>query len=64
MQGCPENEIMTIRRHGLGADGEGWREGKRTVLNNADWLDGLGILDFLKWAGTGARIGTMLGRDT
>ncbi|KAF2723947.1 hypothetical protein K431DRAFT_263832 [Polychaeton citri CBS 116435] len=51
------------RKYGLrGGAGEG--ADKRALLNNAGWLDSLNILDFLKWAGNGARIGTMLGRDT
>lgn len=35
-----------------------------TLLNNADWLAKLNVLDFLRVLGNGMRIGTMLGRDT
>lgn len=34
------------------------------VRNNREWLDGLSIVDFLRYMGMGARMGTMLGRDT
>ena len=37
---------------------------RRQILNNADWLEKLSILDFVKYMGSGARMGTMLGRDT
>lgn len=37
---------------------------RRQVLNNAVWMDKLNLVDFLKYVGTGARMGTMLGRDT
>lgn len=38
--------------------------GQRELLDNSHWLGGLGILHFLKTMGNGARLGTMLGRDT
>ncbi|KAK5171750.1 tyrosyl-tRNA synthetase [Saxophila tyrrhenica] len=38
--------------------------GQQTLLDNAQWLDGLTVLDFLKMLGSGMRLGTMLGRDT
>jgi tyrosyl-tRNA synthetase len=34
------------------------------VLNNADWLEKVNILDFLRVVGSGTRVGTMLGKDT
>jgi tyrosyl-tRNA synthetase len=34
------------------------------VLNNADWLGKVNILEFLKVVGSGTRVGTMLGKDT
>ncbi|KAK3114461.1 tyrosyl-tRNA synthetase [Teratosphaeriaceae sp. CCFEE 6253] len=48
------------RRHGFGEEGRGRRE----VLDNAAWLDGLGVLDFLQTMGSGMRVGAMLGRET
>ncbi|EME88897.1 uncharacterized protein MYCFIDRAFT_27144 [Pseudocercospora fijiensis CIRAD86] len=38
--------------------------GKRDILNNAEWLDNLNILTFLRMMGNGARLGAMLSRDT
>jgi len=38
--------------------------GEVRVEENSKWLDGLGILEFLKVLGSGVRVGTMLGRDT
>lgn len=37
---------------------------KRTLLNNADWLLKVNIVEFLQLLGSGMRIGAMLGRDT
>ncbi|GAB7355467.1 hypothetical protein MBLNU459_g5968t1 [Dothideomycetes sp. NU459] len=37
---------------------------KRAVLNNSTWMNKLSIVDFLSFMGKGARLGTMLGRDT
>lgn len=37
---------------------------KRGIENNSVWLHRLNIIDFLSDAGTVARMGTMLGRDT
>ena len=48
------------QRHGYNAE----EAGEHRLLNNADWLDKLNVLDFLKMLGNGMRIGTMLGRDT
>lgn len=47
-------------RHGLHRRGLGRRE----VLNNAAWLNGLNVLQFLSIMGNGARLGAMLSRDT
>lgn len=38
--------------------------GKMELLNNAQWLDKLNILDFLKTMGNGMRLGALLGRET
>lgn len=38
--------------------------GRRTILNNEEWLSKLNIMDFLHTLGSGMRIGAMLGRDT
>lgn len=38
--------------------------GRREVLNNAAWLNGLNVLQFLSMMGNGARLGAMLSRDT
>ncbi|KAK3702919.1 tyrosyl-tRNA synthetase [Vermiconidia calcicola] len=51
----------------LYAQGHGYEEegiGEHRVLDNAEWLDKLNILDFLKMMGNGMRLGAMLGRDT
>lgn len=55
-----ENVVRYGKRHGYQEDGMG----RRDLLDNATWLDGLNILDFLKTLGNGMRLGTMLGRDT
>ncbi|CAK4033450.1 Tyrosine--tRNA ligase, mitochondrial [Lecanosticta acicola] len=47
-------------RHGHDKRGVGRKE----LLNNAQWLDKLNVLEFLKIMGNGMRLGTMLGRDT
>ncbi|KAI5481225.1 tyrosyl-trna synthetase [Pseudohyphozyma bogoriensis] len=44
-----------------GAEGRG---GSVMVVNNLDWLGGLGLLEFLREAGKGARMSTMLSRDS
>ena len=36
----------------------------REVVNNNTWLNKLPVTEFLKVAGSGMRIGTMLGKDT
>lgn len=38
--------------------------GRCEVVNNNEWLAGLGIMEFLQVMGAGARLGAMLGRDT
>lgn len=38
-----------------------WR---RALLNNSTWMNKLNIVEFLSLMGKGARMGTMLGRDT
>jgi len=48
------------QRHGYKLESQG----KRQLLDNADWLMKLDIVSFLQMLGTGMRIGTMLGRDT
>lgn len=58
--GLWENVVRYGRRHQLDNSGVG----KRELLNNAEWLDGLGILQFLKMMGNGMRLGAMLSRDT
>lgn len=55
-----ENVVRYGKRHRLDESGIGERE----VLNNADWLDGLGLLQFLGMMGNGMRLGAMLSRDT
>lgn len=55
-----ESAIQYGRRHGR----DGNDLGKRELLNNAEWLEGLNILNFLKMMGNGMRLGAMLGRDT
>lgn len=47
-------------RHGHAVE----RRGVKELLNNETWLKSLNILDFLQTMGNGARVGTMLGRDT
>lgn len=54
-----ENAVLYGQGHGLEPG-----SGRRELLNNAQWLDKLNILDFLKMMGNGMRLGTMLGRDT
>jgi tyrosyl-tRNA synthetase len=56
--------LKSVRRY---AQRHGYQEeeiGQHQLLNNAEWLDKVNILDFLKVLGNGMRIGTMLGRDT
>ena len=56
--------LKSVRQY---AQRHGYKEeeiGEHQLLNNADWLEKLNILDFLKLLGNGMRIGTMLGRDT
>ena len=55
-----KNVRKYVQRHG-------YKEadmGEHKLLDNAEWLDKLNVLDFLKMLGNGMRIGTMLGRDT
>lgn len=58
--GLWDNVVRYGKRHKLDENGLG----KRELLNNAEWLDGLGILQFLKMMGNGMRLGAMLSRDT
>ncbi|KAK4507628.1 hypothetical protein PRZ48_001363 [Zasmidium cellare] len=60
--GLWENVVRYGKRHRLDECEKG--VGKRELLNNAEWLDGLGILTFLRMMGNGMRLGAMLGRDT
>lgn len=55
-----ENVLRYGKRHGQ----EQGNVGTKEVLNNATWLEGLKVLMFLRMMGNGARLGTMLGRDT
>ncbi len=55
-----ETSLLYAQRHGYTE-----REtGEHRLLDNAQWLDKLNVLDFLKMLGNGMRLGTMLGRDT
>lgn len=62
-----ENVGVVARKHGFGsrgqhaADASAW---KRSVLDNDSWLGRLSIVEFLGLIGRGARLGTMIGRDT
>lgn len=58
--GLWENVLRYGQRHGDQVESRGRRE----LLNNAEWLDQLSILDFLRMLGNGMRLGAMLGRDT
>lgn len=52
---------------GLSAQRHGAQEkelGGFQVVDNAQWLEGLGVLEFLRTLGNGMRVGTMLGRET
>jgi len=54
------NPLLAKRSQiGLGEERGTWQ-----VRNNREWLDGLSIVDFLRYMGMGARMGTMLGRET
>lgn len=56
--------LKSMRKY---AQRHGYKEGdmgEHRLLNNAEWLDQLNVLDFLKSLGNGMRIGAMLGRDT
>ncbi|KAH9843254.1 Tyrosyl-tRNA synthetase C-terminal domain [Teratosphaeria destructans] len=55
-----DNAVRYGERHGY----QQANLGEKELLNNASWLGGLNILDFLKLMGNGMRLGTMLGRDT
>ena len=37
---------------------------KRGLVNNSIWMGKTPIMDFIKYAGRGLRVGPMLGRDT
>ncbi|KAF2212485.1 hypothetical protein CERZMDRAFT_41485 [Cercospora zeae-maydis SCOH1-5] len=60
VQGLWGNVLKYGERHGLHQN----VLGKKEVLNNAEWLDGLNVLKFLRMMGNGARLGAMLSRDT
>jgi len=62
VKGLWDHAEHRINRHGQCKVGE--VVPKRQVLNNAVWMDKLSLVDFLRFAGTAARMGTMLGRDT
>ena len=55
-----KNVRKYVQRHGYKVQDMG----EHKLLDNAEWLDKLNVLDFLKMLGNGMRIGTMLGRDT
>ncbi|KAK4984176.1 tyrosyl-tRNA synthetase [Elasticomyces elasticus] len=48
------------RRHGYESDSS-WR---RELLDNASWINKLGVVEFLRLMGSGMRMGAMLARDT
>ncbi|PPJ59827.1 hypothetical protein CBER1_10635 [Cercospora berteroae] len=60
VQGLWGNVLKYGERYGLHQK----ELGKKEVLNNAEWLDGLNVLKFLRMMGNGARLGAMLSRDT
>lgn len=60
LEGLWENVLRYGERHGDQIEGRGRRE----LLNNAQWLDQLSMLEFLRLLGNGMRLGAMLGRDT
>ena len=37
--------------------------GKREIVTNSDWLDGVGLVDFLNTVGRHVRVGQLLARD-
>lgn len=55
-----ENLIPYGARHGYAEIATG----SYKVMTNAEWLDKLNILDFLRLMGNSMRVGTMLSRDT
>lgn len=61
------NASKALSKHGhMRADFEEKKElgARLQIRNNATWIGQLGILEFLTYMGTAARLGTMLGRDT
>lgn len=44
--------------------GKSQSTGSNQILDNHEWLGKLRLLDFLRFLGTGVRLGPMLGRDT
>lgn len=67
VQGIWDNAQKRAEKHGHMRNGLDDRKelGSRLqIRNNATWIGQLGLLDFLKYMGTAARMGTMLGRDT
>lgn len=54
------NMYAVTSRHGYKKD-LSWT---RHILNNSTWLEKLTMIDFLAVLGRGARMGTMMGRDT
>lgn len=60
VRGLWTNLAGLASRHGYKKD-LSW---KRDVWNNSTWLSKLTMVDFLAVLGRGARMGTMLGRDT
>ena len=53
-------ELMALQKFGYKKE---WAW-KRGLVNNNTWMNKLDVVQFLKILGTGARVGTMLGRDT
>ena len=60
-----EKALASHRLNSYQTDGSREERGQQTqVKDNREWLNQLSIVDFLKFMGAGARMGTMLGRDT
>lgn len=62
VNGLWQNIKPMLQRHSQLVDNE--ERGMWQVRNNREWLDRLSIVDFLRYMGMGARMGTMLSRDT
>lgn len=60
MKGIWKNVAVLAEKHGYKKD-LSWN---RAIWNNSTWLGKLTLIDFLAVLGRGARMGTMMGRDT